>query len=598
MSSSSSPTDNNNKYVRQSDNNNEGSLLPNSKKQQPLYPKVGDIVRYYDLDGGRPEGEVLVGRISFIQKQLLPKKKQQLNTMDNKDNVEWLVELTQLEDVGDGYYANYNSMRQRNSKRALRRLQDVAPIAASFVKSENAYKIPRQHPQGSNAAAHAAAAFLPMVRAEQYDIQGYTGPFGGVNEQMNPDVVAQDGILYSQLKGQLLRNAAIVGVIGTLMADLAKGTEDAIIYAVGVVASIIYLFLLSIKTDTLASPNAKFGSNIANVRFLMPLLVVASIALYNQSLGEQNPLAHATNPLDRITPEQFAAAMFGFLTYRIPLFVNQIQAGLREQQPPLEEGGNDGNASISLPGSAGIVLQQLTQQQQSQVKTNEAIKGANSLDAAVVEQSFLTPVLVISGPQATGRTALVKRLVEESGGRYVLPTWVDRYQDGASFERMERRGEFLQIDPTGRFGLSKQSVLTAAAAQQQQQPQQQSQQQQEEEKSDSDDTSSSAAVVVVDANVDLARKLMTLSGARLIGVWIGLRSVDDFKTRLEAMVDRGEIAIPQDETKESVIRARIREIVKEIEFGVVSGLFEFTILNDDDEQSFQQLKEAAAYAFR
>ena len=31
-------------------------------KANPLYPKVGDIVRYYEMDGGRVDGQVLVGK--------------------------------------------------------------------------------------------------------------------------------------------------------------------------------------------------------------------------------------------------------------------------------------------------------------------------------------------------------------------------------------------------------------------------------------------------------------------------------------------------------------------------------------------------------
>ena len=52
------------------------------------------------------------------------------------------MELTELDNVGDGYYAEYPS-RQRGKRKSLRPLEEVAPIAASFVRSENAFKIPR-----------------------------------------------------------------------------------------------------------------------------------------------------------------------------------------------------------------------------------------------------------------------------------------------------------------------------------------------------------------------------------------------------------------------------------------------------------------------
>jgi len=64
------------------------------------------------------------------------------------------------------------------------------------------------------------------------------------------------------------------------------------------------------------------------------------------------------------------------------------------------------------------------------------------------------------------------------------------------------------------------------------------------------------------------------------------------------MVDSGEIAVPEDETRESVVRARVREVVQEIEFGISSGIFEFTILNENEADSLKQLQEAANYSFK
>ena len=108
----------------------------------------------------------------------------------------------------------------------------------------------------------------------------------------------------------------------------------------------------------------------------------------------------------------------------------------------------------------------------------------------------------------------------------------------------------------------------------------------------------SQKVVVVDANVDLAKELQRLSGTRLIGVWVGLQSVAEFEERIATGIASGEIPIPPDETKESVLRARIKDIITEIEYGLGSGIFEFTILNESPDQSLKELKEAAAYAFK
>jgi guanylate kinase len=495
------------------------------KTKKPLLPKVGDMVRYYDIDGGKQDGQVLVGKISYITTKL------------GKDNKRWTVELTELEDIGDGYYAEYPS-RKRLAKKTTRDLAHVAPVMASFVRAENAFKIPLNK-NGS-----------VQVRAPQYDLDEYQGPWAA-SEEINQDVLTTDGIRYAELKGQLLRNAAIAGAVGTVLVDLTKGTEDAIIYAAGAIASVAYLFFLSIKTDTLGSQDSKLGKGVSNVRYLMPILVIIGVALYNKSRGDDNPIQN-DDPFDTVTPEQYAAAIIGFLTYRIPLFLTQLMEGLKD----------DAGKGIALPGSAGVAMQ-LAQQSQS---------DASAATGSVLTEGLLTPVLVVSGPQATGRSKLVNQLIDTGNGRFVRPKRIDRISDGVTFERLQTRGEILTSD--GRYGITKEGILTATKG------------------------AETESVVVVDADVELAKKLTKMSGARLIGVWVGLNSVAEFENRVEAMIDGGEMEIPEDETKESVIRARIREIVQEIEFGISSGIFEFTILNENPEESIRELRDAANYSFK
>ena len=502
----------------------EGSTATTTTKKS-LHPKAGDMVRYYDIDGGKKDGQVLVGKISFISTDL------------GKEN-SWTVELTEMEDVGDGYYAEYPS-RKRQSKKATRNLANVSPLMASFVRAENAFKVPIE-----------AATGRPKARADTYDLDDYLGPFSG-GEDIDQDVIAKDGITYSTLKGKLLLNAAIAGAAGAVITDLLKGTEDAIIFAAGALASVAYLFFLSIKTDTVGSQDAKLGKSVANIRFLMPVLVVVAVALYNKSLGDANPV-QGDNPFDTITPEQYGAAILGFLTYRIPLFLTQLLDAFKD------ESGN-----IALPGSAGVAMQM------AQQTDGSPDGGAGSLSDAE-----LTPVLVVSGPQATGRSRLVEKLIAEGDGRFVGPKLLDQVKDGVTFERLQNRGEILEKDASGRYAITRDGILSATAG------------------------SETESVVVVDANVSLARKLTSMTGARLIGVWVGLNSVKEFEQRIGEMVDNGEITIPEDESRESVVRARIREVVQEIEFGISSGIFEFTILNENEEESLKQLREAANYSFK
>lgn len=553
-----------------------GSSL--SPSTPPVHPQIGDIVRYYDLDGGVETGQVLVGKLTYIFRRASGNGS---NGSNGNSNSMYVAEVTELDDVGGGYYAEYSSSAgnrsgRRSKKKAERDLGQVSPILASFVQSEQAYRVPRT-----------ADGLLPLVRQETYDLDTYGGPSAYA---IRTDVLETDLARYERLKVNLLTRTAAVGAFGALAVGWAKGTEDGAIYLAGVFASVLYLFLLSVKTDSMApsSDNGnggttnRLGRPVANLRFLTPVLLIAGVALYNQSRGEMNPTA-ALGPdggggmFDTVTAEQFGMAVLGFLTYRVPLFAGQIRDALVGPD-------DDGQAgAMQLPGSAGIALKVMQQSDSDAAATAVAAKANNGVD--------LVTVLLVSGPQATGRSELVERLLAEEEaasrqgkgdiddgnnrrGTLVAPRWVQRGDDGATFERLQRRQEFLQVDERATRGLTRRGILEAAGSR------------------------NGNAVVVVDADVGLARKLQALSGARLVGVWVGLETVGDFERRLQADIATGKIAVPPDETEESVVRARIKEIITEIEYGLSSGIFEFTILNSDPERSFKELKEAAAYAFK
>ena len=498
-----------------------------AKAKRALLPKIGDIVRYYDLDGGKEDGEVLIGKISFIQKKV------------GGDN-EWIAELSQLEDVGDGYYTEYGFMK-RQSKKDLRDLEKVAPVAASFVRSEGAFKIPRT-----------SGTLLPIVRQERYDLESYEGPTASL--EINEEVVAADGEIYAKLKGELIRNAALTGFVGALILDLAKGLEDAVIFAAGAAAGVAYLFFLSVKTDTVASDESKLGSTVSALRFFVPPLVLGAVAIYNKSLGSMSPVSDG-GIFTTVTPEQFASAIVGFLTYRVPLFIYQVRELLNEGDDSKEDSGP------VIPGSIGVAMRL-------------AEKDANSKMGALSRDDIegLTPVLLVSGPEAAGRSELVQNLIAESNGKFVPPEPMDKVQDGAAFERAESRGEFLSVDDSGRYGFTKESFLSVG------QP--------------------GESVVVVDASVSLVKELLNVGGARLIGVWVGLDSVDKYQARIEEKIASGQLIVPEESTKSDLIRSKTKDIVKDIEYGLISGIFEFTILNDDPSKSLEELKTASEYCFK
>jgi len=535
-----------------------------AKQREPPYPKIGDCVCFFDVDGGQADGQALVGKISLIQRILGSESSDDGGDDGTK---KWLVEITELEDVGDGYYAEYPSRKRRN-KRSLRNLEDIAPLAASFVRTEDAYKVPTD-----------AGSGRPIPLFPQYKLKGYGGPAA---VPVNQDVVQDDLERYADLKIKLLRDAFLAGLAGALITDLARGLDDAIVYFSGALAGVGYLFFLSIKTDTIGGDGGKLGKNVSNFRFVLPAIVLVGIAIRNLALGDASPLGSAgpTNIFSTVTQEQFACAMIGFLTYRVPLFVGQLAPVFGD------------SAGSLLPGSAGMAFQMA-----QEAKAAREI-GETSSEADSPFGKDLTPVLLVCGPPGTGTTSLVQRLIAEDE-RFVPPKLVDRVKDPATFERLETREEFLKLDDSGRYGLTAQGVLTAAdsaEAEAKAAAAADAAAEKEEDSTVADDRF--GKVVVVDADVDLAKKLRKLPGSRLIGVWVGLDSMEKFETNLKKQIESGELVIPEGETEESVVRAKVKEIVQNIEYGVVSGMFEFTILNDDTDASVAQLREAAEFCFR
>ncbi len=556
------PTNNNKGLFASSSDSNPKPYIPiketrgSGNQKKALVPQIGDVVRYYDLDGGKADGQVLVGKISYV--------------FGSRAYGGFSVELNELEDVGDGYFAEYASaLRSRKGRKTERRLEEVSPIAASFVGVEQAYKVPID-----------GVTKLPKPRQETYDIDEYEGPSFYANVDAN--VLERDAENYAALKGKLFRNVLLTGLVGTIIANATYGAELAIIYFAGSVASLLYLFLLSVKTDTVSvngEDNTKnlAGTPFANLRFGTPVLVLVGVSLYNtQKMSSGLGDDFTMRLFDTVTEQQFAAVVLGFLTYRLPLFVGQIRDAFKALEA--EENGNAlEDAGIQLPGSAGVAAKLLGR--------GTKVDGT---DSAVLDDDLVT-ILLVSGPQATGRPELVQRLLEsqpdDEDTMLVAPQRVSRNEDGATYERLERRSEFLEVNAAGNSGLTADGILNAAVG-----------------LNDGKEIPNKN-VVVVDASVELAKKLTTANlkgNTRLICVWIGLNSVKDFEARLEADIARGALTVPSDDTKESFLRGKIKDIVNEIDFGLGSGIFEFTVLNDakDPDKSLKELKEAASYAFK
>ena len=72
---------------------------------------------------------------------------------------------------------------------------------------------------------------------------------------------------------------------------------------------------------------------------------------------------------------------------------------------------------------------------------------------------------------------------------------------------------------------------------------------------------------------------------KLTGVWVSLDSLDEIEGRLK-----------EEAENEEKLKAGLQQVISDIEWGVLSGLFEFTIINDNPAESLMELRRAVAYA--
>ena len=528
-------------------------------------PKVGDIVAYRTGDTSTTASmNIDVGQISFIQKVIQP------------DNDRWICDVVKFEDVGGGYYAEPPSRKRRSSTTILSLEELVQVPGASFVRTEDAFKIPRGIDK------------RPSLAAGGYDCQ--LGPIVAV---VDATTVEEDMTAYRDLRSKILKDTATTGAIGTALVFLLRGLDggiersilDAAWYSLGVLSSLGYLFLLGLKTDTLGGEGARFGSVASNLRFATPILAMIVVALGN-SIGGPSSLPGVGAFLggyeldidgglfNVVSVEQFSAVIIGFLTYRAPLFINQIV--FPEVSRAKGEGGG-----MTVPGSAGVVM--------------DLMKSSNDIDkdGMGISEDDVTTILLVSGPRGVGKTTLIQQFLEESNRKifgdniFVTPERVDSVRDPMTFERYESRGEFLQVDPTGRYGLTIGGIRKV------------------------DQSSSSSGkgrnAVIIDADINLSRSIVaaapTDGSIRVVGVWVGVSNLDTYRERVRRQVEDGSIELVDNEDVEDLLVSRSREAIADIDYGVSSGIFEFTILNDDAEDNqtgsgLDQLNYAAGFCFR
>ncbi|GMI39570.1 hypothetical protein TrCOL_g5027 [Triparma columacea] len=385
---------------------------------------------------------------------------------------------------------------------------------------------------------------LPLGLKEDrvYDQEGFEGIVRPKSNIVIDEAVnEEDGRKYKDLKNRILLDALALG--GT--AALAVGVVDrelASDYLLGLASGIIYVGLLSISTDTMGGPSATPGDalgmlrkNLPPLRLLAPALALGVVAVDNYVKG--NPLIQPGNLLHTVTPSQFAATMGGFVTYRLPIVFREVGGAIGEEL------GIEG-ASL-LPGSVGVAVE----------IGREGIRGMGGEgmgeEGMGGEGKKENVVVVVSGARGYVDPLMVSdAVVASSSSTVFLPPLVSPGDPGYE------EGGVVGVQGGGR-GWRREDMEREG-------------------------------VKVVVADVEGVESLRRSFDGVMVGVWCSDTTLDKIRDRVKANCERRGEEPPGDET-----------LVADIEYGIVSGVFEFTILGEGEGEGrggVEELGKALEYA--
>lgn len=94
----------------------------------------------------------------------------------------------------------------------------------------------------------------------------------------------------------------------------------------------------------------------------------------------------------------------------------------------------------------------------------------------------------------------------------------------------------------------------------------------------------------------MVKALMGVGDLALIGVWVSLDSIEAIKDRIRTTLAADGVARDAPDL-ESEVRGLVRQAVADIEFGVTSGVFDFTVINNSDVgESMETVRRAVEFA--
>lgn len=352
---------------------------------------------------------------------------------------------------------------------------------------------------------------------------------------------------YERLKTKLLTATFGIGLSGSAIAAVFFGKNLAAAYASGAIASLAYLAMLQSSVDALGAPT--FYSRFLSFRFALPPLPFALIALSN---GASSP----SQMLGSVDRQQAIAVVLGLLTYKVPFVARTFDEFM------------DGLSRIEI-GKTGMVGTVAT----LAARRIKSMRQPQSQNAPPVSStSGLKPVFVFAGPSGVGKTTLIHRLMDDMPHRFRYSvshtTRASRANeiDGTDynfvtrqqFEHMIESGQFVEYAYVHEhyYGTSYQSVNAVQQV---------------------------GTFCVLDLDVQGVEALRSQQGLswQPVFVWIAPPSVLALEQRLRK---RGT------ETEET-LKTRLNTAMREMSYAATNDAFDLTIINDDFDHAYNQLRE-------
>mmetsp|Transcript_69 Transcript_69/g.229 ORF Transcript_69/g.229 Transcript_69/m.229 type:complete len:606 (-) Transcript_69:101-1918(-) len=538
-------------------------------------PAVGDVVEF----PGKWKGEMRIGQIRNLQ--YIGSRSQ------------WIADIAVLDDIGEDIY--------RAKGKIATEVEDVTtlrPLRALYVRSSDGFKVMKK----SETAADGSVERVPLRRADAYELDGFELPKPKVDEE----VLQRDLDAYEALKKRLVVDAAGIGAAGAVIAGVGFGVDRGVIFGAGAVAGLAYLGLLGRATDTLGR-RSKFDDALALSRFFVPVGLVAGLAAKRVVL-DGAPLVQSNGelPLGLVPMDQFAAAMIGFLVYRIPLLIRELGpatqgidiGGMRPGN--LGKGADEIQSTITAGARVGGKGATGDSDAPGQTVTlNEVVSAApkaeDGLGPTANANERLT-VMLMAGPAGSGIFDVADWVERKNPEKVAVPKWVEAAELGAErFAAAEENGRFFLVRGEGetRRGLRLEDLLAAGRVP--------LTPEESAKRTAEDRRNAPLPLLAVTPREAQAFVAAVPPAVDLVGAWVSLDSMDKFESNLRADPAYAKPEAAEETQTESglvlgvpadPVELQMSAVISDIEWALKSRLFDFTILNDDVRSSGDEMRRA------